>query len=61
MAAEQVLHIVLGRYEQHVHAGVIHQAVQPLRVERRCVLSLGNVEHNWSPGDEEAKANSRLN
>ena len=68
MAAEQVLHIVLRRHEQHVHAGVVHQPVQPFGVERRCVLSLGNIEHDRSPdrsldrplGGEEAKANPAL-
>jgi hypothetical protein len=60
MAAEQVLHIVFGCYEQHVHAGLIHQPVQPLGIERGCILSLGNVEHGRSPGGEEANANSRL-
>ena len=60
MAAEQVLHIVFRCYEQHVHAGVIHQPVQPFGVERGCVLSLGNIEHDRSPGGEEANANPRL-
>ena len=64
MAAEQVLHVVFRCHEQHVHAGVVHQPVQPLGVERRCVLSLGNVEHDRSAdqllGGEEAKANPTL-
>ena len=34
VAAEQVLHVVLGGRDQDVDAGLVHQPVEPLRVER---------------------------
>jgi hypothetical protein len=35
--AEQVLHIMLRRREQHVDAGLVHQAVETACVERNCL------------------------
>jgi len=34
VAAEQVLHIVLRRRDQHIHAGLVHQLVETGGVER---------------------------
>ncbi len=50
MAAEQVLHVVLRGREQHVNAGVFHQAVEPRGVERngRC-SRLDGGEHIGAP------------
>ena len=50
MSAEQVLDIVLGGRQQHIDAGVVHQLIEPRRVEGRCTVSLAHVEHDRSPG-----------
>ena len=48
VAAEQILHVVLRGRDQHVDAGVVHQAVEPIGVERNGGASgglLDDVEH----------------
>ena len=46
VAAEQILHVVLGGRDQHVDAGLVHQTVEPRGVERGGGLRLsGYVEH----------------
>ena len=40
MAAEQILHIVLGGRQHHVDAGLIHQAIEAMMIE-------GNGEALW--------------
>jgi hypothetical protein len=47
MAAEEVLHIVLGRYQEHVQARIVHHPVEPIGIERRYMLSFTDVEH-WA-------------
>ena len=37
MPAEQVLHIVLGGREQHVDAGLVHEAIETACVEWNCL------------------------
>jgi hypothetical protein len=34
MPAQEILHVVLRGREQNVHAGVIHQAIEPCGIER---------------------------
>ncbi len=49
--AEQILHIVLRGRDQHVDAGVLHQAVEPGGVERdirRDTAWFHGVEHCWN-------------
>src|SRR5215470_4078742 len=48
MTAEQVLHVVLRGHDQEVDAGLLHQAVEPIRIERdlgRHGGWLDDVEH----------------
>ena len=48
VAAEQVLHIVLRGRDQDVEAGLIHDPVEPGRIERNGgagILALHHIEH----------------
>src|SRR5262249_24683825 len=49
MPAEQILHIVFRGRDQDVDPGLVHQTVEPIRIERdrRCSL-LDDVEHDRS-------------
>jgi hypothetical protein len=49
MAAEQVLHIVLRRRDQHVHAGLVHQPVKAGGVKRDRGRSFDGRVHVHSP------------
>src|SRR6516165_1724355 len=49
MPAEQILHIVLRGRDQDVDPGLVHQTIEPLRIERdRGCNLLDDVEHDQS-------------
>jgi hypothetical protein len=52
VAAEQVLHIVIGGSEQHVDAGLVNQAVEAGMIERNreSAGGLGTDVHAQAPG-----------
>ena len=59
MAAEQILHIVLGGRQHHVDAGLIHQAIKAIVIEgdREPFGRLSVDVHDappWSPDSTEA-------
>ncbi len=57
VAAEQILHIVLGGREQQVDAGLLHQKVEPVGVERNGAARwCGGVEHDSLPCDADVMA-----
>ena len=45
VTAEQVLHVVLRGREQHIDIGLVHEAVEPIHVERDGRNALADVEH----------------
>jgi hypothetical protein len=48
VAAEEVLHIVFGRRDKHVEAGLFHQAIEPAGIKRHVraeIRRLGCCEH----------------
>src|SRR5215472_17357948 len=49
MPTEQILHIVFGRHDQDIDPGLVHQTIQPIRVEGNGPCDLfDDVEHERS-------------